>query len=159
MPRLTDEHKTFIVQRLAMYDTPSQVAEAVKEEFGVTIDRQLVRCYNPTQVQTAKKWAAIFEATRASFLESLSDIPIAQRSVRLRVLDRIRHKAELNQDYGLVCQILEQVAKEVGDVYTNRQKLEHMGKDGKPFVGGVVIMSSQPPPADGEPLAEIRRIA
>ncbi len=159
MPRLTDEHKTFIVQRLAMYDTPSQVAEAVKEEFGVTIDRQLVRCYNPTQVQPAKKWTAIFEATRDSFLESLSDIPIAQRSVRLRVLDRIRHKVELNQDYVLVCQILEQVAKEVGDVYTNRQKLEHMGPDGKPFVGGVVIMSSQPPPADGEPLAEIRRIA
>ncbi len=89
MPRLTDEHKTFIVQRLAMYDAPSQVAEAVKEEFGVTIDRQLVRCYNPTQVQLAKKWTAIFEATRDSFLESLSDIPIAQRSVRLRVLDRI----------------------------------------------------------------------
>ncbi len=29
----------------------------------------------------------------------------------------------------LVCQILEQVAKEVGDVYTNRQKLEHMGPE------------------------------
>jgi len=71
MPRLTDEHKTFIIQRLAMYGTPSQIAEAVKEEFGVTIDRQLVRFYNPTQVQPAKKWTAIFEATRASFLESL----------------------------------------------------------------------------------------
>ncbi len=158
MQKLNQAQKTFIVQRVAMYDTPSQVAEAVKEEFGLTIDRQLVRTYNPEQVEVAAKWKAIFDASRKSFLDSVAEIPVAHRSVRLRILDRLRHKAENESNYSLVCQILEQVAKEVGDVYTNRQKLEHMGKDGKPFIGGVVIFSSQPP-APGEPIEEARRIA
>lgn len=158
MPNLREEHKTFIVQRVAMYDSPTQVAEAVKDEFGITIGRQHVRAYNPAQCTVATKWKAIFDATRKSFLESVSEIPIAARSVRLRALDRIYNKAEGEGDYSLACQILEQAAKEVGDVYTNRQKLEHMGKDGKPFVGGVVILSSQAP-TDGQPIEEARRIA
>ena len=42
MAALKSEVKSFIVQALACFDTPSQVAEAVKNEFGVVLSRQQV---------------------------------------------------------------------------------------------------------------------
>ena len=37
---LPDEVKAFVVQALACFDTPSEVAKAVKEEFGLVVSRQ-----------------------------------------------------------------------------------------------------------------------
>jgi hypothetical protein len=51
MPTLTDEIKTFIVKSLACFDTPSQVAEAVKVNFDVEISRQHVYAYDPIASQ------------------------------------------------------------------------------------------------------------
>ncbi|MEX5591058.1 DUF2280 domain-containing protein, partial [Pseudomonas urmiensis] len=48
MAALTPEIKIFIVQALACFDSPSQVAEAVKANFGVTVSRQQVEIHDPT---------------------------------------------------------------------------------------------------------------
>ena len=40
MAALNSEVKGFIVQALACFDTPSQVAAAVREEFGIEVTRQ-----------------------------------------------------------------------------------------------------------------------
>jgi len=50
MATLTDAHKHFIVQALACWDSPTQVAEAVREEFGVDVPRGQVAQYDPTKV-------------------------------------------------------------------------------------------------------------
>lgn len=39
MAKLNDTHKTFIVQAQACWDRPSQVSDAVKEEFGLDMPR------------------------------------------------------------------------------------------------------------------------
>jgi hypothetical protein len=124
--------KTFIVQRLAMYDTPQQVADAVKDEFNVDVVRQHVRIYDATQTKSAKKWRALFNSTRKQFLEKIADIPIANRAVRLRRLERMAVAAEAKGNRPLAAQLLEQAAKEVGDTFTNRRELT--GKGGAPLV-------------------------
>lgn len=48
MPALKDDIKYFIVQSLACYDTPLQVVESVKEEFGVTIERSHIQHVDPS---------------------------------------------------------------------------------------------------------------
>lgn len=40
--KLSVEAKTFIVQSLACFDSPSTVAAAVKKELGLDVSRQLV---------------------------------------------------------------------------------------------------------------------
>jgi hypothetical protein len=40
MPKLSQEVQAFIVQQLACFLTPSEVAAAVSEEFGLGISRQ-----------------------------------------------------------------------------------------------------------------------
>ena len=123
MPTLTDEIKTFIVKGLACYDTPSQVAEAVKAEFNVEITRQHVYAYDPNASQhMAPRWRELHAATRAALLRELAEIGIAHRAVRLRRLDRLASRSERNNVMtALKC--LEMAAKECGGMYENRKPI------------------------------------
>jgi len=124
MAALQNDVKAFIVQALACFDTPSQVAQAVKEEFGVEISRQLCESHDPTKragSNLAAKWVTLFHDTRKRFREDTAEIPIANRSYRLRMLGRLVEKAESSRNARLALQVLEQAAKECGDVYVNRQ--------------------------------------
>ena len=124
MAVLRSEVKAFIVQALACFDTPSQVVAQVKTEFGIEITRQQCESHDPTKFagqRLAKKWAALFHEARKRFREETTDIPIANRVFRLRTLGRMAEKAENMKNMALTAQLLEQAAKEVGDVYVNRR--------------------------------------
>jgi len=129
MARLEEAHKTYVVQQLACFRSPSEVCDLVKEEFGIEIDRQQVRNYNPLQVEVAAKWQALFDATRKKFLETQAEIGIAQQSYRLQELQEWYWWAKRKKNAGLAREILEQAAKESGGGFTNRRELT--GKDGK----------------------------
>jgi hypothetical protein len=110
------------------------VVEAVRKEFGVEITKQSVEAYDPTKRAGRKlspQWRTMFDAARKSFLEDTAAIAISHRSVRLRALQRMAHKAEDMKNLPLAATLYEQAAKEIGEAYTNRQKHEHTGKDGK----------------------------
>ncbi|WP_454878609.1 DUF2280 domain-containing protein [Serratia inhibens] len=136
MAALKPDVKAFIIQSLACFDTPSLVVESVQKEFGLKITRQQVESHDPTKVSgktLAKKWVELFYVTRERFQTEISDIPIANKAYRLRVLDRMATRTESMKNYALAAQIVEQAAKECGDAYTNKQKVEHTGKDGGPI--------------------------
>lgn len=144
--KLSNEVKTFIVQALACFDTPSEVAAAVKAEFGLDVSKQLCETHDPTKrcaASLAKRWVALFHETRKGFLESAADIAISHRSVRLRALQRMATAAERIKNYTLAAQLYEQAAKEVGDAYTNRRQLT--GANGKPLIPAAQIVGTMTP--------------
>ena len=49
MATLKEPVKIFIVQSLACFDTPQQVVDDVRQEFGIEIERQQVASYDPTK--------------------------------------------------------------------------------------------------------------
>ena len=131
--KLSDEVKTYIVQALACFDSPSIVAAAVKKDFGIEVSRQLVESHDPNKKAAsglAAKWRALFEETRKTFLEDTASIGISHRAVRLRALQRMADKAEGQGNMVLASSLLEQAAKEVGNSYTNHRKLDHTSSDG-----------------------------
>ncbi|HBQ1252320.1 TPA: DUF2280 domain-containing protein [Klebsiella pneumoniae] len=133
MAALKPEVRAFIVQELACFDTPSQIVESVQKEFKVQVTRQQVASHDPTKVAgkgLAQKWVELFNLTRDRFLNEISDIPIANKAYRLRVLQRMSTTAEGMKNLGMTAQLLEQAAKEVGDAYTNKHKFEHSGPNG-----------------------------
>ncbi|MDM9594757.1 DUF2280 domain-containing protein [Pseudomonas guariconensis] len=135
MAALTSDVKAFIVQALACFDTPTQVSQAVKQEFDIDVTRQQVEQHDPTKragANLAAKWRTLFEDTRKRFREETSEIPIANRAFRLRVLGRMAEKAESMKNMALTAQLLEQAAKEVGDVYVNRQTKNENPHDNVP---------------------------
>jgi hypothetical protein len=136
MNKLSNEQKVFVVTALACFDTPHEVAKALKAEFNVELKPQSIECYDPTKRagrNAAKKWRALFDQARKDFLENTAQIGVAHRAVRMRKLQR---QIDLNEQRGnsaMVAQLLEQAAKEMGDHYTDRRRVEHTGKDGKPL--------------------------
>ena len=132
MAILKNEVKSFIVQALACFDTPSQVVETVKNEFGVVVTRQQVETHDPTKAAgkgLATRWVTLFHDTRKRFREETADIPIANRAFRLRAMNRFVEKAETMKNIGLAMQILEQAAKETGDMYVNRSRKDEPGDE------------------------------
>ena len=124
MAALNNEIKAFIVQSLACFDSPSQVATAVREGFGVVVSRQHVEAHDPTRKSSkglAKRWVTLFEDTRSGFRSEVVKEPIANRSMRLRALGRMHEEAEARGHIVMAMKLLEQAAKECGDIYTSRR--------------------------------------
>lgn len=130
MATLPDPVKLFVVQALACYDTPTQVAQAVKAEFGIAVTRQQIGRYDPSKAgnrDVSARLKAVFASTREKFIEDIGAIPIARQAVRLRTLQRELERAEERGNSGLVVQLLEQAAKEVGGMFSNRRELSGPG--------------------------------
>lgn len=130
MAKLTDAHKRFIVQGLACWDTPSQVAEAVRDGFGLDVPRTQVAQYDPTKVAgkaTAKRWVELFWETRNRFTEEQADIAVAQQSYRLRQLGKIYERHMQRGNVVGAAAVLEQAAKESGGMFTNKRELSGPG--------------------------------
>lgn len=132
MAALKEPVKIFIVQSLACRDTPQEVADLVKQEFKIKIDRMQVATYDPTKAagkNLSKKYVDLFTETRKKFDEGLIDIPIANKHYRMRQYQKQLERNESNTFFAL--KILEQAAKDVGGQFTNRQEIT--GKDGEPI--------------------------
>ncbi|MGX5830348.1 DUF2280 domain-containing protein [Mesorhizobium sp. 43Arga] len=123
--KLPEAAKALVVQRLAAFDSPSDVVEVVKKEFGISVSRQSVEFFDPTKragKNLAPKWRAIFEQAREAFLRETATIGISHRVVRLRALQRMADKAEEMGNSEMVLKILRQAAEEVGGMYTSRRE-------------------------------------
>lgn len=144
MAKLKEPVQVFIVKQLACYETPSDIAEAVKSEFGLTISRQHVAAYDATKLSgrtMAKKWRELFEKERERFQKEVLDIPIANQAYRLRELQSLFNEAKRRKNAVLASQIMEQAAKELGGMFTAKRLLEHTGKDGKPIQSETQIVN------------------
>jgi hypothetical protein len=132
MAALKEPVKIFIVQALACRDTPQEVAELVKQEYGIKIERSQVALYDPTKAagkNLSKKFVDLFNETRKKFDEGLIDIPIAQKFYRIRQYQKHLEKNARNTVMSL--NIMKQAAQDLGGQFTNRQEIT--GKDGKPI--------------------------
>ncbi|NNH01633.1 DUF2280 domain-containing protein [Acinetobacter sp. ANC 5414] len=128
MAALKEPVKIFIVQALACRDTPQEVADIVKQEFGIEIDRQQCAAYDPTKRRgknLSKKYVLLFEETREKFDAGLIDIPIANKFYRLKEIQKMYDDSGKNK---VIKQKLLRQAHQETDGRTIRQ--EHTGKDG-----------------------------
>jgi hypothetical protein len=145
MQNLTDEIRTFIVKSLACFDTPSQVAEAVKTHFDVDISRQHVYAYDPKASQRmAPRWRELYAATRQAYLREVAEIGIADKTVRLAMLDRMAHHALANNRVTSVAGLLEQAAKECGGRYESRRSVALQSSAPEPSVSPIAFPPAAP---------------
>ncbi len=130
--RLTDVEKAFVVQELACFGSPKEVSEALMDEYGVQLAPQNIECYDPNKragQNLAQKWRELFEHTRNAFLDHVEKaVPHAHKAVRVRKLARAADASENRGNYVAMADMLERIAKEMGNVHTNRR--EFTGKDG-----------------------------
>jgi hypothetical protein len=77
--KLTDEHKTYVVKRLAAYDKPKAIARDLAQELGATLTHHGVAAYDPTRragKHLAPRWRALFARERAAYHASTAGIGV-----------------------------------------------------------------------------------
>lgn len=155
MATLTSRQKEFIVGELAVFETPSEVAEAASKEFGIEVSRQQVAYYDASKARNREKlkdeWVELFDRTREAFVEELEGIPVAKKAVRIKRLSKIADKAHGMRNYKMEMDALEQVAKEVGGAYSNTRKHEHAGPGGGPIETKATVQVYLPDNGRNEP--------
>lgn len=127
MAALKEPVKIFIVQSLACRDTPQEVVDLVKQEFGVEISRSQCQSYDPTKYSgrnLSRKFVQLFNETREKFDDGLIDIPIASKQFRLKQYDKLLIK---NKSAAMALKILKQAAQDLGGQYTNKQEITGAG--------------------------------
>jgi hypothetical protein len=127
MATLSDKVKAFIVQGLATYQSPTQVSELVKNEFGIEVSRQQVATYDPTKhtgQNCAKKWKELFFAAREKYQNDFSNVAISVKTYRLEMLQTMVEKALKSGNMVLASNLIEQASKEVGGAFTNKTHVD-----------------------------------
>ncbi|MFY2514041.1 DUF2280 domain-containing protein [Acinetobacter soli] len=132
MAALKKEVKLFIVRSLAVFNTPTETAELVNQEYGIKVTKQQCEKYDPTKragENLSEELKNDFEKTREMFLGKPEAIPIANLAVRLQRLENQYQRHSKNRVAAL--NILRQAAEDVGGKYTNKTELT--GAGGDPF--------------------------
>ena len=131
MAALKEPVKIFIVQSLACFETPQQVADSVEETYNIRIDRKQCHSYDPTKYagrNLSKKLKDLFYETRKKFQENILDIPIANKAFRLKEIQNMYDDSGKNK--RIKQNLLKQAFQETDGRVT---KQEITGKDGKPI--------------------------
>ncbi len=133
--KLKDIHRAFLVRELACFASPKEAADALRDKYGIEIAPQSAEHYDATKVAgkvASKKWHELFALAREAFLDDVKrSVPFANKSVRIKELAKAAQIFKLQKNYLGMARILELIAKEVGNVHTNRH--EFTGKDGGPI--------------------------
>lgn len=124
MAELTSEQQLFLIRELASFTGPSVAAALFKDEYGLKITRQAVQHYNaPRSPKLDAELAAAFWKIREDVLSGATKIGIANKTARLRRLERLADQAEEQGALSLCADITKQAAQEVGEVFTNKRQV------------------------------------
>ena len=133
--KLNDGQRAFLVEQLACFMSPKEAAEALSQEHSVTVAPQSAERYDPYKKagsHIAPKWKFLFDHTRQAFLDHVeTQVPHAHKAVRIKKLARAADAFENGKNYMAMAAMLEKIARELGNVYTNRR--EFTGKDRGPI--------------------------
>jgi len=131
-PHLPVAAKHRIVQLFAQFHKVNEVRDVITEEFGLTLSNESLRHYDPMSPKCAMsvRLRELYREARERHLNDISSIGVAHQVHRLRVLDRMVHKAENKEQFSLAAQLLKQAAEEMGGVLTNERTVRHTGAVG-----------------------------
>lgn len=140
--KLTEEQKFFLVDQLATFVPLATALENLKAEWpGLELTRQSAQHYDPTTYAGRDLRPALktrFFDVRKRYREETADIASSHRAHRIRKLEELAdkviamaQKAEQMGNLAFAEKMVEraqglfkQIAEEMGDVFTNKRKVE-----------------------------------
>jgi hypothetical protein len=152
--------KIYVVRRLAAYDKPKAIAESLAQDFGVTVTIKAIESYNPclaTGRHLGKRWRELFAQAREDYLASTAEIGVTQKAVRIRRRDRLALKAEEAGQFKAASDILDAIARDVGDILDKRQKQDRFAERGAPAPATINLYSRPQPDSASKPVGRIRK--
>ena len=93
--KYTEEQKQFMCVGLGQGMSPSEVADAVKEQYGIILNRPSVLF---GQYRRIPKWKALIDKAREEYVPHLYEVSGSHKRIRLERHERIYEKAIVNHD-------------------------------------------------------------
>jgi hypothetical protein len=117
-----------IVELFATFHKVSEIQSTIKTEFHIDLPAATVHHYDPHRSKKlSPRLKSYASEVRAAYVEKASEVAVAHRAHRLRMLQGVIEKAEKAKDFGNAIKGLELAAKEMGGVLEGKQIVEHRG--------------------------------
>jgi hypothetical protein len=158
--KLSDEHKTYIVRRLATNDSLIVIARGLKQEFGVTVPIDLIRNYNPERTagrRMARRWKGLFWKTRKAFVEAIADVAAKHPLIRIYWRGEMTQEAWAASEHRIANELLDSIAKEPGATPAASTGQGHFGLTDGPLTATVNIVHRHEPAPAPEPTPKERK--
>ncbi len=125
MPDLAERQKLELVGLLACFREPTAIIAHFRTEHGIELSHKQVGGYDPTRsyYDAGERWREIFDVRRKAYLDDVSNIPVAHQGYRLNALQIGTEAAMKAKNWALMARLLEQAARDVGGVLTNRSNV------------------------------------
>lgn len=155
--KLTPEVQAFIVEAVAYNTQPSRVVEMVRDRFRVKVTPPWVQHYDPTKVSgktLAAELVELFWRHRAEFIAKCEKVAESHQMVRVAELSGLYAEAREAGNSAEARAALEQIAKEMGGMYSKDkpQKLSLTDPTGNlPGPGFTLILTGADVPEDDLP--------
>lgn len=134
MAKITPQAKADIMRWLAQGQKYEQILKGLEARHGITVVRQALEYYNPASPKSkrlSKHLREIYETARQLYLSDLTAIPESHKAVRVRMLAEMANDSMTRKNYRVAADLLEQIAKETGNVFSNRHEVT--GPKGQPI--------------------------
>jgi hypothetical protein len=140
--RLTDRQRIYVVRRLAAFDKARAIARDLARDFGVTVTIKAIESYNPclaTGRHLGKRWRELFAQAREDYLQSTAEIGITQKAIRILLRERYAHRAEEAGQFKAASDILDAIARDVGDIFDKRQTHDRFSNRGAAAAATIIV--------------------
>jgi hypothetical protein len=150
--KLTDEHKIYIVRRLAAYDSLIVIARGLKQDFGITVTIQLIQNYNPERVSgqnLSQRWRDLFSGARKAYLAGTEDIGAKHPPIRIRWRGEMAMEMWGAGQHAVANDILDSIVKEGDGAPDESPRQGHYGLSGSGLLTATVNIVHRHEPGPG----------
>jgi hypothetical protein len=113
--RLTAKQKIYIVERLAIYDEPAEIAYGLKAIFGIEITPRSVAEYLPGMARgkrLSEPLKALFWQIRKSYVLTHDKVYTLDIATRLLLLERAANEAGAARRHGIADEIQDAISED-----------------------------------------------
>lgn len=123
--KLTDEHRIYVIKRLAARHGPMAVMRGLKEDFGITLSQHAVDHYDPERApdsKLAQRWKDLFWAEREAYLARTAQVGVTDKAARIRQREAMMHREWAAGRHAQANAILDSIAKELGASFGRKRR-------------------------------------
>jgi hypothetical protein len=123
--KLTDEHRTYIIKRLAARHGPKAVMRGLRQDFGITISQRAVDHYDPERsprTGLSQLWKDLFWQEREAYIARTAHVGVTDKAARIRQREAMMHREWAAGRHAQANAILDSIAKELGASFGRKRR-------------------------------------
>jgi hypothetical protein len=118
--KMTDQHRVYVIKRLAAHHTALSIVQGLKQEFGITVTQQAVDHYHPARgprARLAQRWKDLFWKERRAYISRTANLGLTNKPARIRRREEMMHREWAAGRNARANVILDSIAKDTGDAF------------------------------------------